>query len=840
MLYKLDKKFGKDPKKKKQAAKTEKAEKKIPYHHKPDNMTLDEWQAALRRQYVQSQNFKVENLGDSPVFSDYLVYNPESGKTYKVAIRSEHAGLNFCSCPDFKINLLGTCKHIEYVFKEIEENPKRARLLRKGNVQYYSSLSLRYGAERKVYLRIGERNHDEIAELASKYFLKNGFLKDSAFGRIEKFLEKIVALDPDFRTYQDAMDYIIDVRTAGKRRKQLQKKYPLGALDPALDGLINAKLYPYQKEGVIRAAMAGRCLIADEMGLGKTVQALATVEILAREFGAERVLIVCPTSLKYQWKSEIERFTQRGADVVEGGFLKRCKQYESASFFKITSYNSVQRDISSIEKFAPDVVILDEAQRIKNWKTKTAQAVKQIQSEFAIVLTGTPLENRLEELHSIVEFIDRYKLGALFRFLAEHQITDDTTRVIGYKDLNKITATLSDILVRRKKADVLTQLPERIDQNFFVPATSQQMSIHQDFSEQVARLHNKWKRNKFLSEKDRERLILSLNCMRMVCDSTYILDQSSRHDTKIEELMNVLGEILESGNEKVVVFSQWERMTRIIASELDKIGCGYEYLHGGVPSAKRKVLLQNFASKPESRVFLSTDAGGVGLNLQAANNLINMDIPWNPAVLEQRIARVHRLGQNKHVNVLNFVTKDSIEERMLSLIKFKKSVFAGVLDNGDDQVFADNNKFKRLMETVGTLTDAPFAPGTSDEEEPTEIEVYGQAETTESQEAPTPAEAENQPIAAESAPESQAAESEPATTLPEDPMPGLIVSGIDFLQKLSKTLANPGSGKALVESLVRKDKDTGEMSLNIPIKDEAVLTKAVDALDALLKVFAGR
>jgi SNF2 family DNA or RNA helicase len=175
-----------------------------------------------------------------------------------------------------------------------------------------------------------------------------------------------------------------------------------------------------------------------------------------------------------------------------------------------------------------------------------------------------------------------------------------------------------------------------------------------------------------------------LSQMRMLCDSTYILDQKTRYDTKVEETLNILRNVFESGDEKVVIFSQWERMTRLIAKELDVLGVRYEYLHGGIPSEARKNLTDNFTELPESRVFLSTDAGSTGLNLQVASILINLDLPWNPAVLEQRIARIYRIGQKKNIQVINLVASQTIEERMLSTLNFKTSLFEGILDNGEE------------------------------------------------------------------------------------------------------------------------------------------------------------
>ncbi|MCX6154137.1 MAG: DEAD/DEAH box helicase [Candidatus Kapabacteria bacterium] len=824
----------------------DKNDKLIPYHHKPDYMTLDEWQAGLRKQFGIAQNFVIENLSENPVFSDFNIFNPISKKTYKVAIRSDVPGLNFCSCPDFKVNLLGTCKHIEYILHKINGDSKFISIFKNGNIQYYSSISLKYGSERKVYLRIGENNHDKIKELATEYFDSDYFLKNDAYDKFEEFQKQICSLDNEFRCYYDAVDYIIEVRGRNKRAKFIENKFNNGISSAELDNLINAKLYPYQKEGILFAAKSGRCLIADDMGLGKTIQAIAATEIFANEFSAEKVLIVCPTSLKYQWKAEIEKFTNRSVCVIEGMMNKRWEQYKSNDFYKITSYNSIKNDLSAINNLSPDLVILDEAQRIKNWKTKTAQSVKSINCEFAMVLTGTPLENRLDELHSLVEFVDRYKLGALFRFLSKHQTLDDNGKVIGYHDLHEISKTLDSILIRRKKEDVLLQLPERIDKNYFVTATEQQMDIHNDYADMVAKLVHKWQRNKFLSEPDRKKLLVGLSCMRMVCDSTYILDQTTRFDTKIDELMVLIEDIFEHKDEKVVIFSQWERMTRLVAKELEKINVKFEYLHGGIASAKRKDLLSNFANDIDVKVFLSTDAGGVGLNLQTANVVINLDIPWNPAVLEQRIARVHRLGQGKHVRVINFITKDSIEERILHLLSFKQSVFDGVLDNGEDQVFMEDSKFKKIMSVVEDLSEPAFEKKEFSEDEITEIETYGEVEkviiekveevvTEVVQEAVIEEKIPEEMILTEHEPELVA-----GTAQSDGPnIQELFVSGIDFLQKLSKTFSNTNSTKEIVKSFIQKDEKTGKTSLNIPIPDEKIVEKAVDVLDAFLKMLRG-
>src|SRR3989449_3828051 len=221
---------------------------------------------------------------------------------------------------------------------------------------------------------------------------------------------------------------------------------------------------------------------------------------MAHHFGVERVLVVCPTSLKHQWEREIARVVDRRVRVIGGFRRSREEGFRAKSFYKVTNYDTVHRDLDLFAAWAPDLVILDEAQRIKNWNTRTARSVKKIASPYAIVLTGTPLENRLEELVSIVQFVDQNRLGPTFRFLADHQVRDDNGKVVGYRDLDRIGKTLAPMLIRRTKNQVLTQLPERLDKNLFVPMTPQQRVRHEENREGVAKIVAKWRRYKILSE----------------------------------------------------------------------------------------------------------------------------------------------------------------------------------------------------------------------------------------------------------------------------------------------------------------------------------------------------
>jgi len=489
------------------------------------------------------------------------------------------------------------------------------------------------------------------------------------------------------------------------------------------------------------------------------------------------------------------------------------------------------------------MVILDEAQRIKNWKTKIAQSVKKLRSPYALVLTGTPLENKLEELYSIVQFVDPFKLGPYYQFLDHYQVKNENGRVVGYNHLHEVSQKLSDIMIRRSKKEVMSQLPERMDKTLFVSMTEEQMNMHVEFGDMVARLVNKWKKLGFLNEQDRQRLMINLNRMRMVCDSTYILDQQTRFDTKIGELMNILEEYLDGNDEKVVVFSQWERMTRLVAQELDKQNIGYRYLNGNVPSRNRKELFDHFNEDPLCRVFLSTDAGSTGLNLQSASMIINLDIPWNPAVLEQRIGRVHRYGQKNKVSVINFVSTGTIEHRMIGVLNFKSSLFDGILNNGEDSIFMGEDKFREFMKTVEGITGVEGNESTADlpipldireeEEELKQPEII--TENSDQQGDVQPGNIPGDDDVAAMAPEKIIPEPFMVAEAP-DPA-ALIAGGLGFFSGLARTFSSPEATQKLVSSLVDKDPVTGKTYMKIPIENEKVVSDALNLFGQLFKAF---
>ena len=487
-----------------------------------------------------------------------------------------------------------------------------------------------------------------------------------------------------------------------------------------------------------------------------------------------------------------------------------------------------------------DLMIIDEAQRLKNWNTQVAQAIRRIHADYMVVLSGTPLENKLQELYSIVQLVNPFVLGPLHEFIANTTILSPSGQIIGYKNLNVVGEQLKGIMIRRRKADVQLQLPSRMDNIRFVPMTKEQMAMHEEFHSIVSQIVTKWNKTHFLSEKDRKRLLLLLSQMRMVCDSTFILDQRSRHDTKIEELMQMVEDMIENGKDKMVVFSQWERMTRLVCQELEKRGIIHANLNGSVPSEKRKQLMDDFTSNPDCRVFVSTDAGSTGLNLQVASLLVNLDLPWNPAVLEQRIARIYRIGQTKPIQIFNMVAEKTIEERMLSTLNFKSNMSEGILDNGTDAVFMEESKFNRLMETVEEITaneDNPEntsmqnddkAGDSTDESIKDHHNGFNKEQLQDSIGNDTD---KNTSVAPDNNQQTGSRQKTNKSTSPHE----LVSQGISFFQGLVETLASPEKTQTLVDTLVKEDKETGKTSIEIPVPDKETVRNLFSMLSKLIQ-----
>jgi superfamily II DNA or RNA helicase len=647
-----------------------------------------------RKRRARTESFA---LVEGEMLKGEHIVKTESGRRYTVTLHDPANGRGHCSCPDYGFNCLGTCKHLIFATQRLSRKRGLKKRLARERFPYVDLYWDSQTSRPALYSELTPSVVKKLSAGFGQYFDQQGVYTGGSLSGLLPLIDQVRG-SKQVRIQDTLLDRI---------ERCLQDEQMEAVARRGSDRLpaLKMPLYAYQEKGVRFGLYKRAALIGDEMGLGKTLQAIALAMLKKEVMGFSKVLIITLASLKEQWKREIKRFTEASAVVVAGNPAQREATYmDDDSFFKITNYEAVIRDVDILTRYGPDLVILDEAQRIKNFTTKTADAVKQLPRVHALVLTGTPLENKLEDVYSIVQFLDPDMLTPLWRFAAEHFMLsrDKKGKILGYRNLDRLHERLAPMVIRRRKEEVLDDLPDEVVNNYYLPLHEKQVKIHEGYRQVLASLINK----KYLTPMDMQRIQRVLQGMRMVCDSTYLIDRKTQISPKLAELENVIDDLVVQSGRKMIIFSEWTTMTFLIARHLSDAGIGFVELSGKVPVKKRQALIDEFSDNPDCKVFLSTDAGGTGLNLQAADCVVNFELPWNPARLKQRIGRVNRIGQaSRCINVVNLISTGSIEERILSGLQLKTELFEGVFDGTTDMVeFSEKKRgalLSQLREMIG-------------------------------------------------------------------------------------------------------------------------------------------
>jgi len=637
----------------------------------------------IKERQLKADNAKYHIQWAYNIYGDHVLTN-EKGVKYKVFLRDFENETGYSNSLDSKLNKLGTTKHIMYAFRALKENKELYEKLDK-DYPFIEVFCDPLNDNSIAWYYPGSLSTAE-ASMINKYFHKSHHISHEEVINLMSFLYEAknysrICIRPEVvEKVEEAYDK--------KMLESLKQRYT-----PDFSK-IKADLYPYQKEGISFALFRKTAIIADEMGLGKTIQAIGTA-ILKKEFlGCSKTLVVCPASLKEQWKKEIEKFSSEKAVVVTGTPEEREAQYKDSSFFFfIINYETVLRDQQAINKAGVDFLILDEAQRAKNFETRTASSLKRLNVKHKLVITGTPIENRLIDIYSIMNLLDPDFFGPLWEFSYQYCLfdPDKPNKINGYYNLQKLNKKLVEVLLRREKRKVIKQLPNIRQINIPVRLSPLQADYHASYASGLAKIIRK----KYLTPFDMQKLQLLLANMRMVCDSTWLIDETTNESPKLEELRYILFDKLDirHNHVKIIIFSEWVKVHQLIGKMLRENEVGFVELNGKVPVKSRGDLIRKFENNPEYKIFLSTEAGGVGLNLQVADTLINFELPWNPAKKNQRTGRIDRIGQRSNtLTIYSFITRNSIEERIASGLLVKQSLFDGVLGEDNNTDFVDFSK----------------------------------------------------------------------------------------------------------------------------------------------------
>ena len=447
---------------------------------------------------------------------------------------------------------------------------------------------------------------------------------------------------------------------------------------------IKADLRSYQLDGVkwmkmlTSHHMGG--VLADDMGLGKTLQAIT---YLASSLGPDdKALVVAPSSLIYNWESEVDKFSDNlDVVVVEGNKQVRSKQISQNHQIYVTSYGSFLKDLTNYQKKDLKYLLMDEAQTVKNANSKTNKALASLKVDTVFALSGTPIENRLDEMWAILNIV----MPGLFA--SKNKFSKTSPELIA--------RAIKPFIMRRKKEDVLTELPDKLEVIQYNDMVENQKVIYlaqlKSMQERISGMDDKeFRRNKI-------EILSGITRLRQICDTPALfMDDYQGGSGKLDSLTTLLEQIKDSGH-RPLVFSQFTKMFDYIEEAMKKVGLASYKLTGSTPAKERLDMVKSFNAGSRDAFLISLKAGGMGLNLTSADVVILVDLWWNPSVEEQAIARAHRMGQKKSVEVIRLITKGTIEERIQDIQASKQNLVATVLDGGISNKEITEDEIKKIL-----------------------------------------------------------------------------------------------------------------------------------------------
>ncbi len=604
-----------------------------------------------RRTKAKKAKYAIE-FADN-IYGEHLLTN-EKGTQYNITFRDLERKHGYCSCPDYRTNKLGTCKHLIFAFEKISAD----KSIVPENLPGYPFIEvfLNPFRENKISWFHPEKPSGEVAELLYRYFGHKNFIEDDMADSFTGFINKAskhkqILIRPEV---PEKVNQISEAFSMARLKQQTQLSFPE----------FKTNLLPFQKEGIKFATFNTGAIIADEMGLGKSIQAIGSALLKRQLFGFQHTLIVCPASLKSQWGNEIEQFTGEVLMDLEDAAIGAQEGIIPGKwpFFTVISYEALAENFELINDNPPGFLILDEAQRLINYENQIFTILRAIPRKHILALTGVPIKSKLIELYSLVLLVDPGLLTPLWEFSYQHCYfdKDKSNKITGFYNLDKLNKKLEKVLIRRQKHEVIDELPTVSKFDIPVKMHPAQISLHKIFVADALDLVNK----NHLSKYDVQQLAGLARNMRMACNSTYLIDNSTNVSPKLEELDHILNGKLDirQSKRRVVIFTEWKRMMNIIAKMLENNKVDFVEITEDMPAKNKQLLLTKFKDDDECKILLATDGGADGLNFTMADTIINFDAPLSTSQKNLRFGSIGDFGKNMpNLTIINLISDDSIE-----------------------------------------------------------------------------------------------------------------------------------------------------------------------------------
>ncbi len=746
------------------------------------------------------------------IYGEHLLTN-EKGRHYHITFRDRKRKHGYCSCPDYRTNKLGTCKHLIFAFDKItaEKDLSDAQLPDYPFIEVYLNPFRGY----KISWFHPDKPSGEVAELLYRYFGNKNFIDDEQSEGFIGFINnaakyKQILIRPE-------VPEKVGKLSEASSLTHLKTESKISFTD------LNAELLPFQKEGIKFATFKMGAVIADEMGLGKNIQAICTALLKKQLFGFRHTLVVCPASMIDQWVTNIEQFPNEKVLNLNNTFdeVKNLNTTDRP-LFRIISYEDLIRDFEVIRNFPPDLLILDEAQRIVNYESLTFSVLKSIRRKHVLALTGTTIESRLIDLYSLMLLVDPGLLTPLWEFSYQHCYFDEDrpNKINGFYDLDKLNKKLEEVLIQRKKYEVIDDLPSLSQFNIPVKMHPIQQKLHRSFALAAFDQVNK----NLISSYDMQQLSGFIRNLRMVCSSTYLTDNTTNYSPKLEELDHILnGKLgIKYTNRKIVILTEWKRMQNIIAKMLESNKIHFIEITEDTTAKNKQIFLKQFDEDNQCKIMLTTEETALGLDLKITDTLINFDTPVSNMQKNNRLGIVdpirHRAAK---LTIINLMVENSIETWSLHAADFLRGQL--------DQIFSPYDlktpfeilpgNLETLKKALINLVEKPLAakPDKASGRKPTK--KSGQMELDFSNEDNDHVHIKNKQSASGELDETHSQYAGKAKeTLDQKELKKALKSGVEFLTQL----VNMSTGKSIgfKGKNIDINKKTGEIVLRFKISDK--------------------
>lgn len=609
---------------------------------------------------IEERKKKAEQARYSIEFSDNIfgehVLTNERGVQYKLTFRDINRKHGYCNCPDYRINRLGTCKHLIYAFTQLQNDPDR---IPQTPIPYpFIEVFLNPFRNNKISYFFPEKITGQIAELFYRYFGNRNFIEEDDIERFTGFLNnthrfKKILVRPE--VYEKVKK--VTKQLAISRVKE-NKKLNLN--------LLKTNLLPFQVDGVEFATFNIGAMLADDIELGRITQAVATAIMKKDLFGFSRTLIICPANLRHHWKREIENLSNERLCIIERQPEDQAGIYQNAKdFFILINYDKINQYLEVIKESPPDLIILDEAQRIKNYESDISVSISSIPRKHTLLLSGNLYNYHLIELYALMMHVDQELLSPLWDFSYRYCIFDNhsSNRIIGFYNLDELDQRIEKIVLHRTKEQVIRHLPKVSYVDLPVPLHPVQIKIQLGLAKELLEILQK----KIISQFELQQAVELIRKLRMVADSSFLVDDMTNLSPKTEELKSLLTERLNirKKRKKVIIFTEWKRMAQVISRVLRLCKIKFVEITDETPEKQRTLSLKSFTTDPDCLVLVSSCATLDESEIKASDIVIHFDIPADRSLKSLRMGSISGIIQRDgNLTCFNLYSKNSIEERL--------------------------------------------------------------------------------------------------------------------------------------------------------------------------------